>query len=277
MGEVGLGRNGPPAGDLEVRQRVDAGVVETRRPAATAPPPAHGARERGRSSSSAECIRGRVGQPGGPAREAWGCQFAFGTTGRRSCSPMPRIGGCRRLSATARCHSHMPPSTHADRTIPGDGDLVAPQADARARQLALLIRGVAIAGALVGGLEALFGLAYGEVARSCPRAGRRRLRGLAREPLDAVRRPAQPRRSAGSPPSPSSSLRWPPSSSPRSPSRWRSPRSSRSSSSCRSSAAGRSAAFSSSAASSDSGRSSPASSCRAGIACRRLSAAPSRP
>ncbi len=56
----------------------------------------------------------------------------------------------------------MPPSTDADRTIPGDGDLVEPQADARARQLAVLIRAVAIAGALVGGLEALFGLAYGE-------------------------------------------------------------------------------------------------------------------
>ena len=57
----------------------------------------------------------------------------------------------------------MPPSTPADRTIPGDGDLVAPHADSRGRQLVLLIRGVAIAGALVGGLEALFGLAYGEV------------------------------------------------------------------------------------------------------------------
>ena len=52
--------------------------------------------------------------------------------------------------------------TNADRSIPGDGDLDAPQADARARQLALLIGAIAIAGAMVGGLEALFGLAYGE-------------------------------------------------------------------------------------------------------------------
>ncbi len=56
----------------------------------------------------------------------------------------------------------MPPSTSADRIIPGDGYLVEPQSDGSARQLALLIRGVAIAGAMVGGLEALFGFAYGE-------------------------------------------------------------------------------------------------------------------
>ena len=56
----------------------------------------------------------------------------------------------------------MPPSTYADRTISGDGDLVEPQTDARAHQLAMLIRAVAIAGAKVGALEALFGLASGE-------------------------------------------------------------------------------------------------------------------
>lgn len=56
----------------------------------------------------------------------------------------------------------MPLTTYADRSISGDGDLDAPKADARARQLALLIRAVAIAGAMVGGLEALSGFAYGE-------------------------------------------------------------------------------------------------------------------
>ena len=56
----------------------------------------------------------------------------------------------------------MPPSTNADRTIPGDGDLVEPQTDAISRQLARLIGAVAIAAAMVGGLEALFGLAFGE-------------------------------------------------------------------------------------------------------------------
>ena len=64
--------------------------------------------------------------------------------------------------------SHMPPSTNADRTIPGDGDLVEPQSDARSRQLARPIRAVAVAAAMVGGLETLFGLAYGEARQRWP-------------------------------------------------------------------------------------------------------------
>jgi diguanylate cyclase (GGDEF)-like protein len=56
----------------------------------------------------------------------------------------------------------MPLSTPADRTMPGDGDLAEPQHDGRAHQLALLIRSVAVAGGSVGGLEALFGSAFGE-------------------------------------------------------------------------------------------------------------------
>ena len=56
----------------------------------------------------------------------------------------------------------MPLSTNADATISGDGDLVEPQADTRVPQLGRLIRGVAIAGGIVGGLEALAGIAFGE-------------------------------------------------------------------------------------------------------------------
>ena len=56
----------------------------------------------------------------------------------------------------------MPFSIAADPDEPGDRDLLEPQSDGRARQFALLIRGVAIAGGLVGGLEALAGIMYGE-------------------------------------------------------------------------------------------------------------------
>jgi diguanylate cyclase (GGDEF)-like protein len=56
----------------------------------------------------------------------------------------------------------MPLKTDADRSISGDGDLDAPKADARARQLALLIRGIAVAGAIIAALSTAAGFAFGE-------------------------------------------------------------------------------------------------------------------
>jgi diguanylate cyclase (GGDEF)-like protein len=56
----------------------------------------------------------------------------------------------------------MPFSTSADPAAFDDGEFAEPQRKGRARQLGLVIRGVAIVGGLVGGLEALSGMWYGE-------------------------------------------------------------------------------------------------------------------